>query len=118
MKNLLKAEEAALLALSIFLNQTLIPYAWWWFWVLFLAPDVSMIGYIVNTKVGAILYNLAHHKGIAILCFAFGLMLASTAWQFAGLLLLGHSSFDRILGYGLKYPDNFKNTHLGWIAGK
>ncbi len=118
MKNLLKAEAVALLMLSIILNQTLIPYAWWWFWVLFLTPDVSMIGYVVNSKVGAILYNLAHHKGIAILCFAFGLMLGSTALQFAGLLLLGQSSFDRILGYGMKYPDHFKNTHLGWIGGK
>jgi hypothetical protein len=30
--------------------------------------------------------------------------------------LLGHSSFDRVLGYGLKYDDDFKHTHLGWIG--
>ncbi len=56
MKNLLKAEEAALLALSIILNQTLMPYAWWWYWVLFLAPDISMIGYVMNPKIGAALW--------------------------------------------------------------
>ena len=116
MKQLLKAEEAALLGFSILLNNLLIPYAWWWYWALFLTPDVSMVGYLVNTKIGAVLYNLAHHKGIGFLCFAVGTILASPAWQFTGLLLLGHSSFDRILGYGLKYPDNFKNTHLGWLG--
>ena len=116
MNQLLKAEEAALLGLSVILNQTLLPYAWWWYWVLFLIPDISMIGYLVNTKVGAALYNFAHHKGTAVLCFALGIILSSTSWQFAGLLLLGHSSFDRILGYGLKYSDNFKNTHLGWLG--
>jgi hypothetical protein len=116
MNHLLKAEEAAILGVCIILNNMLIPYAWWWYWVLFLTPDISMIGYVVNTKVGAALYNFGHHKGTAVLCFTVGIILSSTAWQFAGLLLLGHSSFDRILGYGLKYPDNFKNTHLGMIG--
>jgi hypothetical protein len=116
MKNLLNAEEAALLALAVFLNQTTLPFAWWWYWALFLAPDISMIGYMVNTRVGAVLYNAAHHKGIAVLCYFLGWLLASPVWQFTGLLLLGHSAFDRILGYGLKYPDHFKHTHLGWIG--
>jgi hypothetical protein len=118
MKQVLKAEEAALFGLSIMLNHLIVPYAWWWYWVLFLTPDISMIGYLVNTKVGAALYNIAHHKGLAVLCFAVGIILPSVTWQFAGILLLGHSSFDRILGYGLKYPDHFKNTHLGWIGGE
>jgi hypothetical protein len=116
LKNLLKAEEAALLSLAVTLNQMMIPYAGWLYWALFLAPDLSMIGYLVNTRVGAAMYNIAHHKGTAVLCFALGLILSSIPLQFTGLLLLGHSSFDRILGYGLKFPDNFKNTHLGWIG--
>ena len=33
-----------------------------------------------------------------------------------GLILFGHSSMDRILGYGLKYPDSFEHTHLGMIG--
>ena len=116
MKQLLKAEEAALLAFSITLNNLLVPYAWWWYWLLFLTPDISMIGYAINTKFGAAFYNVVHHKGLAFLLFALGLILASPTFQFVGLLLLGHSAFDRVLGYGLKYPDNFKNTHLGWIG--
>jgi hypothetical protein len=34
----------------------------------------------------------------------------------AGVIMLGHSSFDRVLGYGLKYGDSFRHTHLGWIG--
>ena len=30
--------------------------------------------------------------------------------------LLGHSSCDRIIGYGLKHEDAFQNTHLGRIG--
>lgn len=33
-------------------------------------------------------------------------------------ILFGHSAMDRIFGYGLKFNDNFKNTHLGWIGKK
>jgi len=117
MKQILKADEAALLGLCIILNHLIVPLEWWWYWVFFLAPDISMIGYIFNTRVGAALYNIGHHKGIAILAFAVGTILSSNVWQFAGLIMLGHSSFDRVLGYGLKYPDHFKNTHLGWIGG-
>lgn len=30
--------------------------------------------------------------------------------------MLAHSSLDRVLGYGLKYPDSFSHTHLGRIG--
>ena len=29
-----------------------------------------------------------------------------------GLVWLAHIGFDRVLGYGLKYPEGFKETHL------
>jgi hypothetical protein len=116
MKNVIRAEEAAILAFAVFLNQTTLPFAWWWYWALFLAPDISMVGYLLNTRVGAVIYNIVHHKGTAVLCYMLGLLLVSPIWQFTGLLLLGHSAFDRIFGYGLKFPDHFKHTHLGWIG--
>jgi len=34
----------------------------------------------------------------------------------AGLLLLAHSAFDRVWGYGLKYNDQFNHTHLGMVG--
>lgn len=46
-----------------------------------------------------------------------GAAVNNPALQLAGLILLGHSSLDRVLGYGLKYADSFKHTHLGWIGG-
>lgn len=115
MKNIIKLEELAMLALAVYLN-TFLSYPAWLFWALFLAPDISMIGYIFNTRVGAVLYNIVHHKGMAIAFYVIGTILPSQALQFTGLLLFGHSSFDRMLGYGLKYADDFKNTHLGKIG--
>ena len=90
-------------------------FSWWWYLALFLAPDLSMLGYLVNTKVGAVAYNLAHHKAVAIGFWLVGFKLANEPLMFAGILLFGHSSFDRLFGYGLKYNDAFKHTHLGWL---
>jgi hypothetical protein len=114
MKNLLKIEELLQLILCIYLNLQL-PYPGWWYWVLFLTPDVGMLGYLFNTKIGAVMYNLFHHKGIAIAFYIAGLAFANEPLQFTGLLLFGHSAFDRIFGYGLKFSDHFKHTHLGWL---
>lgn len=117
MKNLIKLEELALFGLAIYLNSFL-PFPTWVFWALFLAPDLGMLGYLVNPKVGAITYNLFHHKGIAIACYFLGYFLIIHELTLVGVILLGHSSFDRILGYGLKYADAFQHTHLGMIGQK
>lgn len=115
MKNLLRLEELLLLGLSLFLFSAL-DYGWGWYALLFLAPDLSMLGYLVNPRVGAWTYNLVHHKGVAVTLYLAGYLLSAPALMFAGTLLLGHSSFDRVFGYGLKYPDAFQNTHLGRIG--
>ena len=115
MKNLLKVEEFFLFGLSLFLFSRL-DYSWGWYALLFLTPDLSMIGYLSGPGFGSWTYNLIHHKGLAIALYLLGYLLANPALQFAGTLLLGHSSLDRVFGYGLKYPDAFKNTHLGVIG--
>ncbi|MBN8575830.1 MAG: DUF4260 domain-containing protein [Cyclobacteriaceae bacterium] len=115
MKNLVRVEEACMLALAIYGNSFL-PFAAWVFWVLFLLPDVGMLGYLVNARIGAVTYNVLHHKGVAIACYLAGYIFKVNELALAGLVLFGHSSFDRLLGYGLKYPDAFKHTHLGWIG--
>jgi hypothetical protein len=66
MKNIIKVEEGCMLLLSVILNSKL-PYPAWLFWLLFLTPDVGMIGYVINRRIGALSYNLLHHKGVAIL---------------------------------------------------
>jgi len=115
MKNTLKLEELAMFLLSIWLfNQLHFP--WWWFLLLILIPDIGMLGYAINNKVGAVSYNIFHHKGIAILIYLSGIYFHHETIQLAGIILFGHSSMDRIFGYGLKYFDGFKFTHLGSIG--
>lgn len=115
MKTILRLEEALQLLLAIYLVNQL-PYPGWLYWALFLSPDIGMLGYIANPKTGAFLYNLFHHKGLAVALSLAGLYFNIPELVFTGLLLFGHSAFDRMLGYGLKYNDNFRNTHLGWIG--
>lgn len=115
MKNIIKLEELFLFALSIFLFAQL-DYAWWWYLVLLLAPDIGAVGYLVSPALGSVTYNLVHHKGVAILGYVAGAFVGNPLLQLAGLIMLGHSSVDRAFGYGLKYPDSFKHTHLGKIG--
>ena len=72
MKSILKLEELFQFILGIYLFSTL-SYAWWWFLALILLPDIGMLGYLINTKIGAITYNIFHHKGLAILIFLGGI---------------------------------------------
>ena len=115
MKNLLKLEEFLMFGLALFLFSKL-DYGWGWFALWFFAPDLSMLGYLANPRVGAWTYNLIHHKGLAVVLYVFGNLLSIPWLMFAGTILFGHSSFDRVLGYGLKHEDAFQNTHLGMIG--
>jgi hypothetical protein len=115
MKTLIKLEEAAQFALSIILFSQL-PFAWWTFPVLLLLPDLSMLGYLISAKAGGFTYNLVHHKALAIILGVAGLFLQHNELILAGTLLFGHSSMDRMMGYGLKYDQGFSYTHLGEVG--
>lgn len=119
MKQVLQLEELAQMALGI-TGLYFLPFQFsWWLWIiLFLSPDISFLAYCINNKAGAVGYNIFHHKGIAIAIAAAGFLYSSEVAMFIGTLLFTHSSFDRLLGYGLKYPDDFKHTHLGFIGKK
>ena len=117
MKNILKIEEFILFLFSIYLFNQL-SFDWWLYLVLFLLPDLSFLGYLINTKIGAFCYNILHHKGIAIGLYLLGIYFQNEIAQLIGIILFGHSSFDRVFSYGLKYTDSFKNTHLGKIVNK
>lgn len=93
----------------------------WLFAALFLLPDLSMLGYLGGNRLGAFAYNLIHHKGLALALAVAGLLvpaaLVGGAWLLpAGILLYGHSCWDRMLGYGLKETRGFNYTHLGVIG--
>ena len=115
MKKVIALEEAAQFVFSLFVLNRLFPWHAWYVLVFFL-PDLFAIGYFINRKTGSAAYNLAHHKGLAL-----GLITIGYLWKMDGLLLYGllffsHSSFDRMLGYGLKFPDSPNHTHLGYIG--
>ena len=116
MKTLLNLEELAMLAASICLFSLIDSFEWWLYPTFFLVPDIGMLGYLVNTKIGAATYNITHHKAIGFALIISGVMIKNETLAFAGAIIIGHASFDRILGYGLKHTDNFKHTHLGWIG--
>ncbi len=117
MKQLIKWEEGAMFLLSIVLLSRL-PYAWYWWLVWILAPDLSMLAYLGGNRVGAIGYNIVHHKAVAIALYLVGLFTSHPALEFAGMILFGHSCMDRAMGYGLKYFSGFQDTHLGKIGKK
>lgn len=85
---------------------------WWIYAVFFLAPDVSMLGYLAGTRIGSGVYNAVHTYVSPIALVAAGFFLRSDVLLYAGIILLGHIGGDRLLGYGLKYPTAFKDTHL------
>ncbi|MCR6656907.1 MAG: DUF4260 domain-containing protein [Opitutus sp.] len=110
-KLLLHVEGAVVLVAAVFAYAKL-GASWGYFALLFFVPDISMVAYAAGTRAGAWSYNAAHtYFGPALLA------VVAYAAQYAGLLSvavvwIAHIGFDRLLGYGLKYPSNFKDTHL------
>jgi len=115
MKKLIQIEEAGLFILSLFLYSRL-GFGWWLFAILFFLPDLSMIGYTLNAKAGAIIYNLFHHRFVGIGIYLTGYYLEIPIVSLTGVILFSHSTLDRIFGYGLKKYSGFKHTHLGEIG--
>jgi len=110
--HILRAEGLALLAAAT------VAYAqtgsgWALFAILFLAPDVFMLGYLHGTRLGSWSYNLGHSTILPFTLIAIGLAFSVPLTMAVGLIWMAHIGFDRAMGYGLKYPDDFKHTHLG-----
>jgi Domain of unknown function (DUF4260) len=87
-------------------------YGWWWLVVLALAPDLSFVAYVAGPRVGAVAYNLAHTTVGPILLGVVGVVGDARGVVRLALIWLVHIGVDRLLGYGLKYPTAFKDTHL------
>jgi hypothetical protein len=81
-------------------------YNWLLFAVLFLVPDLSIFAYRAGVRVGAAAYNLVHTYVGPIILFAFDVT------RPYAVIWAAHIAIDRLLGFGLKYPTNFKDTHL------
>lgn len=111
-KALLRIEGAVLFAASIavFAAQG---QQWWIYPALLLVPDIFMLGYLRDTKLGSIIYNLGHSYPAAALVAGLGFISGSSITIALGAIWFGHIGWDRMLGYGLKYGTSFKHTHLG-----
>jgi hypothetical protein len=108
---LLRAEGLALLAgaLTLYFH---VGFGWPLLVVLALAPDLSALGYLANARVGSTAYNLAHTEVWPVCLAVAGVLGGTDALVQVGLIWLVHIGADRFLGYGLKYPTSFRDTHL------
>ena len=108
--------EAAFVAMAAAATFTHLGFAWWWLLALFLVFDLSAVGYLAGPRAGAACYNAVHaYVGPA------ALTLVAVAGDLRGAAFVAglwtfHVAIDRALGYGLKRPDAFHETHLGPIG--
>jgi len=109
---LLRLEGAAAFAAAVALYAHA-GFSWPIFVLLFLSPDLSMLGYVAGPRTGAAVYNLVHTYAVALPLVLAGFFAALPAVTAAGLILIAHIGLDRAFGYGLKYSTAFGDTHLG-----
>ena len=111
---ILRLEEALLFGLSIYWF-ALLNISWWWFLGLLFLPDISMLGYLSNQKLGALIYNIGHNRILALAVYFIGIYFCAMPIKLIGIMLFAHIAMDRMLNFGLKYDEDFKLTHLGII---
>lgn len=87
-------------------------HPWWLFLLLLLAPDLSALGYLAGARAGSVAYNLAHIIVWPLALVAFGWWQGAPMAVAVGFVWLAHIGLDRMVGYGLKYPDAFKANHF------
>ena len=90
--------------------------SWKLFLLLILAPDLAMLGYLAGPRIGAIAYNAFHILVWPALLLAAGLIWEQGLAVQIAAIWTAHIAVDRALGYGLKLPEGFAETHLGRIG--
>ncbi len=108
---MLRAEGAAAVALAVLLYAE-IGQRWSVFALLFLAPDLSLVGYALGKRAGAVAYNVVHTYALPAALFAGGFVLERGVVMGLALIWAAHIGADRLLGLGLKYRAAFRDTHL------
>ena len=114
-RTLLRLEGVAILVFAVGLYLRSGGSAWLLI-PLVLAVDVSMAGYLVSPRLGAVTYNLLHSWAPGFAVLAFGVVAGTDVVVSGGAVLVAHVGMDRMAGYGLKYPTAFADTHLGRIG--
>ncbi len=108
---LLRLEGAALLAASLYVYSGT-GKGWWWFAALFLWPDLPMLAFLKSPQLGSAMYNLVHNEALPIAGALAALHYSIPSGIPFCAVWLAHIGWDRAIGYGLKYPTFFKDTHL------
>ncbi|QJR37692.1 DUF4260 domain-containing protein [Gemmatimonas groenlandica] len=108
----LEAVVALIIAVALYRDTS---GTWGRFALLFLSPDLAMLGYLAGARVGAAAYNVAHSYVGALALGAVGYTVLPSVLPLA-LIWAAHIAFDRMIGYGLKYADRFGHTHLGSVG--
>lgn len=112
---LLRVESAIVFLAAIYLYR-LSGEDWRLFLLLFLWPDLGMLGYLADPRVGAMTYNLVHVVTFPMALGVYAFATHRAAWLAFALIWLAHIELDRALGFGLKYPTFFKDTHLQRVS--
>ena len=105
--------EGATLLVGCLVSYSTTHQPWWLIPLVIFLPDVAMGGYLGGTRLGAIMYNLAHSTPLPALLVGIGWWRHEDLVLALGLVWLAHIGLDRLLAYGLKYDDDFQHTHLG-----
>jgi hypothetical protein len=104
--------EGALLFLTSLIAYQQLGGSWLLFALLLLVPDLFMLGYLLNVRIGAVIYNIGHTLTIPLIAGAAALWTGSDPLLPFVVIWAAHIAMDRMLGYGLKYPTYFRDTHL------
>ena len=112
---LLRSEALAITVLTVVLFART-GANWWLFAALWLAPDLSMLGYLAGPDLGARVYNSIHAYATPAALVICALLLGVRELIPIALIWANHISVDRLLGYGLKFRSGFGWTHLGRVG--
>ena len=108
----LEGLAVATAAVAVYVHED---YSVWLFVALLLVPDLSFAGYAAGPRIGAMIYNVVHTTIGPLALGAVCLITGGGVPVEIALIWLVHIGVDRLLGYGLKYPTAFKDTHLGRV---
>jgi hypothetical protein len=110
-RTFLRIEGLAVLAVALG-GYYLLDGPLWLFLVLALAPDLAMAGYLAGPRAGSLSYNLVHTYTGPLALGVAGVAADVRLATLVALVWAGHIGADRLVGYGLKFPTGFEDTHL------
>lgn len=110
-RSILRLEGLAIFVASSYVY-SFVGAGWIYFLVMFLTPDISLLVFMRDKSLGSKIYNFIHNYASAFLCIFLGVILGNVFISSYGIVVTAHTGLDRFLGFGLKYPENPKKSHI------